>query len=138
MTTSIIISKKAIYHLKCNNRSKKKSIRSSQTTNWKKTRQQYHTVFNATKQQLAQSDKGTKKISLENETHHKWSKNITLTVGDSIVFGIEENRISRQWRKVKVKSFPGATIEDMYDCIKTLLKKYPKKYNIVYWGKQHR
>ena len=102
-----------------------------------KTRQQYHTVFNATKQQLAQSDKGTKKISLENETNHKWSKNITLTVGDSIVFGIEENRISRQWRKVKVKSFPGATIEDMYDCIKTLLKKYPKKYNIVYWGKQH-
>ena len=32
-------------------------------------------------------------------------------------------------RKVKVKSFPGATIEDMYDYIKPLLKKCPK--NIV-------
>ena len=58
--------------------------------------------------------------------HHKCSKNTTLTVGDSIVSGIEENRIFRQWRKVKVKSFPGATIEDMYDYIKPLLKKCPK------------
>ena len=63
----------------------------------KEIRQQYHTVFNATKQQLlVQSDKGTKNISLENETHHKWSKNIMLIVGDSIVSGIEEKRILRQ------------------------------------------
>ena len=34
--------------------------------------------------------------------------------------------MSRQWRKIKVKSFPGATIEDMYDYIKPLLRKYPK------------
>ena len=85
-------------------------------------------MFNATKQQLLQSDKGTKNITLENQIHHKWSKNTTLIVGDSIVSGIEENRISRQWRKVKVKSFPGATIEDMYS-IKHLLKKCPK--NII-------
>ena len=95
----------------------------------KELRQKYHTVFNATKQQLVQLDKGTKNISLENETHRKWSKNTTLIVGDSIVSGIEENRILRQWRKVKVKSFPGATIEDMYDYIKPMLKKCPK--NIV-------
>ena len=56
-----------------------------------------------------------------------------LIVGDSIVSGIEENRISRQWRKVKVKSFPGATIEDMYDHIKPLLKKCPKNI-ILYIG----
>ena len=37
----------------------------------KEIRQQYHTVFSATKQQLVQSDKGTKNVSLENETHHK-------------------------------------------------------------------
>ena len=36
--------------------------------------QQYHAIFNATKEQLVQSDKGTNNISLENETHHKWSK----------------------------------------------------------------
>ena len=58
MTSIIINAKKAIYHMKLNSRSKKKSIRPSQ---------QYHTVFNATKQQLVQSNKGTKNISLENE-----------------------------------------------------------------------
>ena len=86
-------------------------------------------MFNATKRQLVQSDKGIKNISLENETHHKWSKNIMLIVGDSIVSGIEENRISRQWRKVKVKSFTAARIEDMYDYLKPLLKECPK--NII-------
>ena len=83
-------------------------------------------MFNATKQQLVQSDKGSKNISLENETHHKWSKNTTLIVVGSIVSGIEENRISRQWRKVKMKYFPGATIEDIYDYINPLFKKCPK------------
>ena len=39
--------------------------------------------------------------------------------------GIEEKRISKRDRKVKVKNFTGATIDDMYDCIKPLLKKYP-------------
>ena len=33
------------------------------------------------------------------------------------LYFIEKNSISCQWRKVKVKSFPGATIEDMYDDI---------------------
>ena len=95
----------------------------------KEFRQQYHSAFNATKQQLVKSDKGTKNISLKNETHHTWSKNTTLIMGDSIVSGIEENRISRQWRKFKVKSFPCATIEDMDDYIKPLPKKCPK--NII-------
>ena len=52
----------------------------------KEIRQQYHSTFNATKQQLVKPDKGTKNVILENETHHKWSKNTTLIVGDSIVF----------------------------------------------------
>ena len=86
-------------------------------------------MFSATKRQLVQSDKGTKNTSLENETYHKWSKNTTLIVRDSIVSGIEENRISRQWRKVKVISFPGAIIEDTCKYIKPLLKKCPK--NII-------
>lgn len=91
--------------------------------------QQYHTVFNAAKQQLVQLNKGTKNICLENDTYPKWIKNTTLVVGDSILSGIEENRTSCQWIKVKVKSFPGATVEDMCDYIKPLLKKCPK--NII-------
>ena len=58
-------------------------------------------------------------------TYHKWSKNTTLT----IVSGIKENRILRQWRKFKVKSFTGATIEDIYDYIRLQLKKRQK--NII-------
>ena len=39
--------------------------------------------------------------------------------------GIEEKKISKRERKVKVKNFPRATIDDMYDYIKPLLKKCP-------------
>ena len=43
-----------------------------------------------------------------------------------VVLKKTEHRTSRQWRKFKVKSFPGATIQDMYDYIKPLLKKCSK------------
>ena len=43
--------------------------------------------------------------------------------------GIEERRISKRDRKVKVKNITGATIDDMYDYIKPLLKKCP--HNII-------
>ena len=39
--------------------------------------------------------------------------------------GIDEKRISKRDRKVKVRNIPEATIDDMYDYIKPLLKKYP-------------
>ena len=39
--------------------------------------------------------------------------------------GIEERRIAKRNRKVKAKIFSGATINDMYDYIKPLLKKCP-------------
>ena len=55
----------------------------------------------------------------------KWHKNTTLIVGDSMISGIDQNRLSIKGRIVKVRSFPGATINDMYDCIKPLLKKAP-------------
>ena len=60
-----------------------------------------------------------------NKNLHKWDKNTTLIVGDSMFSGIEERRISKRDRKVKVKNFPGATIDDMYDYIKPLLEKCP-------------
>ena len=43
--------------------------------------------------------------------------------------GIEERRISKRDRKVRVKNITGATIDDMYDYIKSLLKKCP--HNIL-------
>ena len=58
-----------------------------------------------------------------NENLHRWDRNTTLIVSDdSMLSGIEERRISKRDRKVKLKKFPGATIDDMYDYIKPLLK----------------
>ena len=56
---------------------------------------------------------------------HKWSKNTTLIVGDSMISGIDETMISRKGRVVKVRPFSGATIEDMYDYLKPMLRKCP-------------
>ena len=57
---------------------------------------------------------------------HKWSKNTTLIVGDSMISGIDETGISRKGRVVKVRPFSGATIEDMYDYLKPMLRKCPE------------
>ena len=60
-----------------------------------------------------------------NKNLQKRSRNTTLIVGDSMLPGIDEKRISKRDRKVNVKNFPGATIDDMYNYIKPLLKKWP-------------
>ena len=60
-----------------------------------------------------------------NENLQKWSKDINLIVDDSMLPGIDKRRISKRERKVKIKNFPGATIDAMYDYVKPLLKKCP-------------
>ena len=59
------------------------------------------------------------------EDESKWRKNTTLIVGESIISGIDQQRLSVKGRIIKVRSFPRATINDMYDYIKPLLKKVP-------------
>ena len=54
-----------------------------------------------------------------NENLQKWSRNTTLIVGDSMLSGTDQRRISKRDRKVKVKNFP----------FKPLLKKCPN--NII-------
>ena len=49
-----------------------------------------------------------------NDNLQEWSGNTTLIVGDSMLSGIDERRISKRDRKVKVKNLPGATIDDIY------------------------
>ena len=60
-----------------------------------------------------------------NENLQKWIRNTTLIVVYSMLSGTDERRISKRDRKVKVKNFPGATIDNTYDHIKPLLKKCP-------------
>ncbi len=60
-----------------------------------------------------------------NYTVHKWPRGTTLITGDSILNNIQEDRIGGRNRPVKVRAFPGATIEDLYDYLTPLLKKEP-------------
>ena len=55
---------------------------------------------------------------------HKWPKKTVLVVGDSMLAGVDEKRMSNGC-PVKVRVFPGATINDMFDYIKPLLQKCP-------------
>ena len=48
----------------------------------------------------------------------KWIKGTTLIVGDSMLYGINEERLSgKRKHNIKVRVFPGATVDDMYDFI---------------------
>ena len=81
--------------------------------------------FRQKQQEKSKQIKKTHISPNSNENLQKWSRNTTLIVGDSRLPGIDERRISKKDRKVKVKNFPGGTIDDMYDYIKPLLKKCP-------------
>ena len=64
-----------------------------------------------------------KNQSPSNNDRHTWPAKTTLIAGSSIVSGIQESRLRKY--KCKVRAFPGATIEDMYDYLTPLLKKKP-------------
>ena len=54
---------------------------------------------------------------------HPWPKNTILIAGDSMINGINEKRISTNFKSVKVRYFSGATIDDIYFNIIPLLRK---------------
>ena len=54
---------------------------------------------------------------------HIWPRGTTLITGSSIISGIKEGRLTKY--KAKVRAFPGATVIDMYDFLKPLLRKKP-------------
>ena len=62
----------------------------------------------------------------------KWPKNTVLITGDSILNNIEESSLRKKFN-VRVRSFPGADVRDMYDYLQPLLRKEPK-YIILHVG----
>ena len=54
---------------------------------------------------------------------HPWPKNTILIAGDSMINGINEKRISTNFKSVKVRCFSGVAIDDMYCNIIPLLRK---------------
>ena len=57
---------------------------------------------------------------------HMWPSGTTLIAGDSMIGGIFENKIGPR-NTIKVRSFPGAQVDDMYDYLRPLLKKKPSR-----------
>ena len=69
----------------------------------------------------------------KNSKHNEsgvWKKDTVLIVGDSMIFNIDENTLSRRYH-TKVRSFPGSTVLDLHDYIKPLLRKQPDKIILV-------
>ena len=54
---------------------------------------------------------------------HLWPNGTTLITGSSILLGVEESRLKKY--NVKIRPFPGATVDDMFDYLIPLLKKEP-------------
>ena len=62
----------------------------------------------------------------KNDDTHVWPKDTILITGDSILNGLEENRMRNIGKhSVKIRPFPGADILDMYSYITPLLRKKP-------------
>ena len=59
----------------------------------------------------------------------KWINTI-LIAGDSLISNIDQRTLSRRYN-MRVRSFPGATTDDMFDYLKPLLKKAPEKILLV-------
>ena len=72
------------------------------------------------------------KIAQGNSSIHSgvWNKGTVLIVGDSMLFNINDNTLSRTYN-TKVRSFPGSTVIDLHDYIKPLLRKQPEKIILV-------
>ena len=57
--------------------------------------------------------------------NEKWPPNTALIVGDSMISGVIEKKMRIKNTRVKVRSFPGAKINDFYHYLVPLLKKEP-------------
>ena len=53
---------------------------------------------------------------------HPWPQNTILIAGDSMINGINEKRISTNYKSVKVRCFSGATTDGMYFNLIQLLR----------------
>ena len=64
------------------------------------------------------------KKSIQSIKAHTWPKGSYLVIGDSMLEGLDERKMSSK-RVVKVRKFPGATADDMYHYLMPLIQKQP-------------
>ena len=73
----------------------------------KKKKNDYYTF------KLCKSDKTSEETCETMTIQGQYPSVTTVIAGDSIINGIREERLSGRYGVVKVRNFPGATIEDM-------------------------
>ena len=110
------------------------------TNPWRKQRAYEETTFPSPSQtpsfakRLPTNDENmianNKNNQLQNKEGGVWPRNTILITGDSMLSNINERTLSRKY-KTKIRSFPGATVSDMFDYTKPLLKKRPEKIILV-------
>ena len=72
-------------------------------------------------------DKNSEPISTNNkgETQGKYPDRTAVIIGDPILNGIIQERLTRKGRAVKVQNFRGATVDDMKHHVIPLLREEP-------------
>ena len=83
-------------------------------------------AFNSRRNSIANSRNDTQvdDTSASNKQVKKKARNSVVIVGDSIIKQVDQRKMSSN-KTVKVRSFPGATIEDMADYSRSLLRNNP-------------
>ena len=76
---------------------------------------------NITTQELTSQEKKTEEEN-KNGIKHSWPKGKCTVIGDSMVAGIDERKMSIK-PLIKVRSFSGATFSDMYHYLVPILEK---------------
>ena len=82
-------------------------------------------IINRKEYQEKYYDNKSVKNDVNEPTDHKWVENTVLVTGDSILNGIDENRLNPQG-KVKVQAVPRARIKDINSYLQPLIVKCPK------------
>ena len=74
---------------------------------------------------FCKSDKTSEETCETTTIQGQYPSNTTVIAGNSIINGIREERLSGKYGVVKVRNFPGATIEDMQHNLVPILERNP-------------
>ena len=77
---------------------------------------------------FSKSNKTSEEICETTTIQGQYPSNTTVIAGDSIINGIREEHLSGKYGVVKVRNFPGATIEDMQHNLVRILEKNPCRF----------
>ena len=73
---------------------------------------------------FSKNDKTSEDICETTTIQAQYPSNITVIAGDSIINGFREERLSGKYGVVKVRNFPGATIEDMQHNLRRVTRNF--------------